>query len=137
MDYRCLNKIFQIQQLQFFLLKLVYHRLAFFRLLCTSQIHYFVDPGINNEIFKKRSAIIRQKINLKTEAYQTEYVFLRRERVKGFIGYVSSKSSLESKLILYKATLKPMWTYGIRLYNTATLPSSILRLIKKASQHFQ
>jgi len=31
-----------------------------------------------------------------------------------------SQLSIESKLLLYKAILKPIWTYGVQLWGTAS-----------------
>jgi hypothetical protein len=35
-----------------------------------------------------------------------------------------STLSIESKLLLYKAVLKPIWTYGIQLWGQPPIPTS-------------
>jgi len=49
-----------------------------------------------------------------------------------------SQLSIESKLLLYKATLKPIWIYGVQLWDTAAnsnmeiiqrFPKKYLRII--------
>jgi len=44
---------------------------------------------------------------------------LQLHRMYGFIGR-KSKLSLENKLLIYKTILKPIWTYGIPLWGTAS-----------------
>jgi hypothetical protein len=53
-----------------------------------------------------------------------------------------SKFSTNNKLLIYKATLKPIWTYGIQLWGTTSnsnieilerLQSKVFRLIVNAS----
>jgi hypothetical protein len=49
----------------------------------------------------------RKQLNLK--ATQMHWLLGRR-----------STLSIESKILLYKAVLKPIWTYGIQLWGTAS-----------------
>ena len=55
-----------------------------------------------------------------------------------------SQLSLENKLLVYEAILKPIWTYGIQLWGTASNPnievlgrfqSKVLRIITDAPWH--
>ena len=43
---------------------------------------------------------------------------MKTEKMYWLLG-PKSKLSLNNKIILYKAILKPMWTYGIQLWGTA------------------
>jgi hypothetical protein len=44
---------------------------------------------------------------------------LKAKRIHWLLG-IRSTLSIESKLLLYKADLKPIWTYGIQLWGTAS-----------------
>jgi len=59
--------------------------------------------------------LTRQK-HIFTERKQLE---LQLHRVYWIIGR-KSKLSLENKLLIYKTILKPIWTYGIPLWGTAS-----------------
>ena len=55
----------------------------------------------------------------KTLLYQKKTIGLQLHRMYWIIGR-NSKLSLENKLLIYKTILKPIWTYGIPLWGTAS-----------------
>jgi hypothetical protein len=72
-----------------------------------------------------------------------EYIKYCNRRYKLLRRLLDTRSnlSLENKLLIYKTILKPMWTYGLKLWGSAkpsnlkriqTLLSRILRIITKA-----
>jgi hypothetical protein len=54
-----------------------------------------------------------QKKPINPKVKQMHWLFRRR-----------STLSTENKLLLYKAVLKPIWTYGIQLWGQSQIPTS-------------
>lgn len=67
--------------------------------------------------WRKHLQIKRDELNLK---YRRLYWLLGR----------NSRLSLDNKLLIYKTTLKPIWTYGIQLWGSACISS--IQLIQRA-----
>jgi hypothetical protein len=69
---------------------------------------------------------------LKLEIYQAQILFGKTETTKiyWFFGR-KSKLSTSNKLLIYKTILKPIWTYGTKLWGTASTSST------EILEHFQ
>ena len=86
----------------------------FFSILCTQFLHNIhLDRRLTwqKHIFTKRKEL-----------------GLQLHRMNWIIGR-KSKLSLENKLLIYKTMLKPIWTYGIPLWGTAS--NSKIEILQK------
>lgn len=102
---------------------------------------------INGNIIPKKEVVKYLGLYLDKRLTWKEHIKSKRQlldkknkRLYWLIGY-RSELSLENKLRIYKAILKPVWTYGLQLWGTASnsnieilqrYQSSTLRLILKA-----
>lgn len=65
-------------------------------------------------------------IHLERRLTWTKHIFMKRKalglqmRKMHWLLNRNSKLSLENKILLYKAALKPIWTYGLQLWGTAS-----------------
>lgn len=71
---------------------------------CVKYLGLYIDRRLT---WKQHITLKRQQLNIKTK------------RMYWLIG-PKSQLSLENKVVLYKAVLKPVWTYGIELWGTAS-----------------
>ena len=70
------------------------------------------------------------------------HILMKRNQLSIRLHDKNSKMSLENKILIYKAILKPVWTYGVQLWGVAAqsnidiiqrVQSKVLRIITNAS----
>lgn len=93
------------------------------------------DEALYLGIYLDRKLKWKKHIQTKRKALD-----IQLRKMKYLIGY-RSKLSLENKILIYKCILKPIWTYGIQLWGTASntnikllqqFQSKVLRIITNA-----
>jgi hypothetical protein len=57
------------------------------------------------------------------ETYQNEKKTIQSKVQKNVLASVKTTLSIESKLLLYKVVIKPIWTYGIQLWGQSEIPT--------------
>jgi hypothetical protein len=78
-----------------------------------------VDPPQKNEVKYLGMYLDRRVTWAKHIKTKRKQLNLKAKQMNWKLGR-SSTLSTESKLLLYKAVLQPMWTYGIRVWGTAS-----------------